>query len=65
MSEVRFYHLTRIPLERALPTMLQRTLDRGQHAVVRSSHADRLRFLDAQLWTADDAGFLPHGILSG
>ena len=62
MPEVRFYHLTKIPLERALPTMLQRTLERGQRAVVRGGHADRLRFLDAQLWTADDASFLPHGI---
>lgn len=62
MPEVRFYHLTEVPLERALPTMLQRTLERGQRAVVRGGHADRLRFLDVQLWTADDAGFLPHGI---
>lgn len=62
MPEVRFYHLTEVPLERALPTMLERTLARGQKAVVRGRNAERLRFLDAQLWTADDAGFLPHGI---
>ena len=62
MPEVRFYHLTELPLERVLPTMLQRTLDRGQRAVVRGGHAERLRFLDTLLWTADDAGFLPHGI---
>lgn len=62
MPEVRFYHLTELPLERVLPTMLERTLERGQRAVVRGGHADRLRFLDTQLWTADEAGFLPHGI---
>lgn len=62
MPEIRFYHLTRTPLEGALPTMLERTLERGQRALVRGGHADRLRFLDALLWTANDAGFLPHGI---
>lgn len=62
MAEIRFYHLTETPLERALPTMLERTLERGQRAVVRGAHAERLRFLDGLLWTADEAGFLPHGI---
>ena len=62
MAEIRFYHLTETPLERALPMMLERTLERGQRAVVRGVHTDRLRFLDGLLWTADDAGFLPHGI---
>ena len=62
MSEIRFYHLTQTPLEGALPTMLERTLDRGQRAIVRGGHADRLRFFDGLLWTANDASFLPHGI---
>ena len=62
MPDVRFYHLTEVPLERALPVMLERTLERGQRAVVRGGHAERLRFLDTLLWTADEAGFLPHGI---
>ena len=29
VPEVRFYHLQRKPLERALPEILQRVLDRG------------------------------------
>lgn len=62
MPEVRFYHLTESPLEAALPVMLERTLRRGQRAVVRGGHPDRLRFLDTLLWTRDEAGFLPHGI---
>ena len=62
MAEIRFYHLTETPLERALPMMLERTLERGQRAIVRGVHLDRLRFLDGLLWTVDDAGFLPHGI---
>ncbi|MEO1492110.1 MAG: DNA polymerase III subunit chi [Pseudomonadota bacterium] len=62
MAEVRFYHLTETPLERALPTMLERTLARGGHAVVRGAHGERLGFLNSHLWTYDDAGLLPHGI---
>ena len=62
MAEIRFYHLTETPLERALPMMLERTLERGQRAIVRGVHAERLRFMDGLLWTADDTSFLPHGI---
>ena len=62
MGEVRFYHLTELPLERALPPMLERTLLRGQRAVVRGGNAGRLSLLDRHLWTYDDASFLPHGL---
>lgn len=62
MAEVRFYHLTDTPLERALPTMLERTVERGGRAVVRGGHAERLQFLNGQLWTYVDQSFLPHGI---
>lgn len=62
MGELRFYHLTEVPLERALPVMLERTLERDQKAVVRGGHAERLGFLNGLLWTYDDAGFLPHGM---
>ncbi len=62
MAEVRFYHLTGTPLERALPTMLERTLERGGRAIVRGGHAERLQFLNGQLWTYSDQSFLPHGM---
>ena len=62
MAEVRFYHLTELPLERALPPMLERTLARGQRAVVRGGDAGRLGWLDRHLWTYGDASFLPHGL---
>ena len=62
MGEVRFYHLTELPLERAVPPMLERTLARGQRAVVRGTRADRLGWLDRELWSWKDESFLPHGI---
>jgi DNA polymerase III subunit chi len=61
VAEVWFYHLERQPLEKVLPIMLQRTLDRGGRACVEASSPERVRALDESLWTYDDASFLPHG----
>ena len=61
MTEVRFYHLTRTRLENALPQMLEKTLSRGQRAVVRAGSEERLEALNAWLWTYRDRSFLPHG----
>lgn len=60
-AEVLFYHLERAPLERVLPSLLERTLERGWRAVVQSGSAERLEALDLALWTYSDASFLPHG----
>ncbi|MGH6948379.1 MAG: DNA polymerase III subunit chi [Kiloniellales bacterium] len=61
MTEVRFYHLTRTPLEVALPQMLERTLERGQRAVVQAGSPERVEALNNLLWTYNDHSFLPHG----
>lgn len=61
MTGVRFYHLTRTSLDQALPQMLEKTLERGQRAVVRASSEARVEALSARLWTFHDRGFLPHG----
>ena len=61
MTDVRFYHLTRTGLEAALPQMLEKTLARGQRAVVMAGSEERVESLNVQFWTRDDRGFLPHG----
>lgn len=61
MSEVLFYHLERQPLERVLPNLLERTLERGWRAVVQVGSAERLEALDTTLWTYREDSFLPHG----
>jgi DNA polymerase-3 subunit chi len=60
MTEVLFYHLQGQPLERVLPTLIERSLDRGWRVVVQSSSQERVEALDAQLWTFRDDSFLPH-----
>ena len=60
MAEVLFYHLERSPLDDVLPELLERTLARGQRAVVRVDSADRAEALDGLMWTWKDDSFLPH-----
>jgi DNA polymerase III subunit chi len=61
VTEVRFYHLQRATLEAVLPTLLERTVARGQRAVVLLGSEERVEAMAALLWTYDDRGFLPHG----
>ena len=61
MTEIGFYHLTRSPLERALPKLLEKVLASGARAVVRAGSAERAEALSALLWTYDPNSFLPHG----
>jgi DNA polymerase-3 subunit chi len=61
MTEIRFYHLQRTVLEAALPPMLEKTLDRGQRAVVMAGSEERVEHLADHLWTYSERSFLPHG----
>ena len=61
MTEIRFYHLQKSTLEAALPPMLEKTLERGQRAVVIAGSPERVEALTSYLWTYNDRGFLPHG----
>ena len=61
MTEIFFYQLQRQPLERVLPSLLQRSLERGWRVVVQAASDERVEALDAHLWTYDDQSFLPHG----
>ncbi len=64
MGEVLFYHLERQPLERVLPVLLEKTLERGWRAVVQTSSQDYAEALDGHLWTYREDSFLPHGLAS-
>src|SRR5919205_246230 len=61
MTEVWFYHLQGQPLERVLPNLLERSLERGWRIVVQAASDERVEALDAHLWTYRDDAFLPHG----
>jgi len=61
MAEYGFYHLTRTPLEGALPKLLGRVLAAEGRAMVLLASRERLEALDAALWTCGDPDWLPHG----
>jgi DNA polymerase III subunit chi len=62
MTEILFYHLESRPLESVLPTLLEKTLERGWRAVVETGSRERAELLDAALWTYRDDSFLPHAL---
>ena len=61
MADIWFYHLTSMPLERALPTLLSKTLEREKRAVVMTGTEERIEALNTLLWTYDAASWMPHG----
>ncbi|MHC9237827.1 DNA polymerase III subunit chi [Pseudooceanicola sp. 502str34] len=65
MGEAYFYHLTRQPLEEALPRLLTMALSREWRIAVRAQDGRRLDWLDQRLWMGRDEDFLPHGIAGG
>jgi len=65
MPERGFYHLTRTPLETALPKLLGRVLANKARAVVRIGTPERVAALSTALWLSPDPDWLPHGCEGG
>ena len=61
MAEVWFFHLERQPLEKVLPSQLQRSIERGWRVVVQTGSEERAEALSSLLWTFDEEAFIPHG----
>jgi DNA polymerase-3 subunit chi len=61
MTDIGFYHLQRMPLERALPKLLEKVLQQGLRAVVIAGSEERVEALNTTLWTYEQDSFLPHG----
>ena len=60
MTEVLFYHLQNTPLDSVLPSLLERSLERGWRVVVQTASEERADALDTHLWSYRDESFLPH-----
>src|SRR2546423_11972608 len=61
MTEILFYHLQRQSIEKVLPQLLEKSLERGWRVVVQAASDERVEALDAHLWTYRDDKFLAHG----
>jgi len=60
MTETLFYHLERRSLEDILPGLVEKSLQRGWRAAIKTDSSERSDALDTLLWTYDDQSFLPH-----
>ena len=65
MADILFYHLETQPLERVMPVLLEKTIERGWRAVVETASRERTEVLDTLLWTYREDSFLPHGQAGG
>ena len=65
MGAAFFYHLTRTPLESTLSMLLGKSLAVGWRVAVRGCDADRMVWLDQQLWLGANDSFVPHGLAGG
>jgi DNA polymerase III subunit chi len=63
--ECWFYHLERASVEAALPTLVEKCLQRGWPVRVASPVPERLEALDGLLWSWRDDSWLPHGLAAG
>jgi DNA polymerase III subunit chi len=61
MTQIGFYHLLKMPLEQALPRLLDKALAAGLKAVVQAGSPERVERLNDALWTWDADSWLPHG----
>lgn len=59
--EILFYHLELARLKDVLPTLLEKSLQRGWRATVEAADRRQVEDLDDFLWTFAEDSFLPHG----
>jgi DNA polymerase III subunit chi len=62
VTQVSFYHLLHWPLERALPKLIEKTLQADKRAVVVTDGEKRAEFLSNALWSENAGSWLPHGL---
>ncbi|PWR03234.1 DNA polymerase III subunit chi [Meridianimarinicoccus roseus] len=65
MGVLRFYHLTRAPVEQTLARLLRRAVDAGMRVQLRCPDAARADWFDQKLWLSGEDPFLPHGLAGG
>lgn len=62
MTEIRFYHLTKKPLDQALPDLLSRAMETGKKILIQMDDEAQVKPMSDHLWVCRRNGFYPHGI---
>lgn len=60
MPNIQFYHLTKTPLESALPRLLEKAYAAEHRILVKVANVQTMEILDKALWTYASLAFLPH-----
>jgi DNA polymerase-3 subunit chi len=63
--QVDFYHLTKLPLERALPQIAAKVIAAGGRLIIVAGEENQRVRLDQLLWSYAPESFLPHGQAGG
>jgi DNA polymerase-3 subunit chi len=63
--QVDFYHLTKLPLERALPQIAAKVVAAGGRLIIVAGEENQRVRLDQLLWSYAPESFLPHGQAGG
>lgn len=63
--QVDFYHLTRAPLDRVLPSVAQKVVEGGGRLLIVAEEADQRTRIDQLLWGFAPESFLPHAQAGG
>lgn len=61
MTPIHFYHLTKTPIEKALPKLLEKAYAGGHRVLVKLGSEEQVDYFNHQLWTYAQQSFLPHG----
>lgn len=59
--DVAFYQLSKTPIERALPKLLEKVYTSGLRVLVLCENKDKMDLMNNTLWTFSSGAFLPHG----
>lgn len=59
--QVSFYHLTRVNLQKSLPKLLEKIIQKGERVVVMVQTEAEVTSWNETLWTYHPQSFLPHG----
>jgi len=60
LTAVRFYHLLSLPLEKALPKLMEAAYANGVKTLIHGRE-DQVEALDRAIWTFHPGKFIPHG----
>lgn len=61
MTAINFYHLTKLPIGKALPKLLEKVIATKANVIVQAASDEAVEQLNKELWTYTTKFFLPHG----